>query len=189
MTEQPEQPGPLETELLDIALQAAQRAGTFLLEQRPADLGVAATKSSSVDVVTEMDLASERLITGFLTEHRPEDGILGEEGASFEGTSGVRWVVDPIDGTVNYLYGLPAWAVSIAAQQGGETLVGVVVVPARDETFRAVHGQGAHLGDAPAALPHLPAARRGADRHRVQLRRAPPPAPGRGGPGADPAAA
>jgi myo-inositol-1(or 4)-monophosphatase len=140
-------PGPLEAELLEVALQAARRAGSFLLEQRPADLGVAATKSSSVDVVTEMDLASERLITGFLSEHRPADGILGEEGASLEGTSGVRWVVDPIDGTVNYLYGLPAYAVSVAAQKDGETLVGVVEVPARGETFRAVRGQGAFLGD------------------------------------------
>jgi len=141
-----DQPGPLEAELLELALQAAGRAGSFLLEQRPADLGVAATKSSSVDVVTEMDLASERLITGFLTEHRPQDGILGEEGASFAGTSGVRWVIDPIDGTVNYLYGLPSWAVSIAAQDDGETVAGVVAVPARGETFRAVRGQGAFLG-------------------------------------------
>ncbi|GAA2448796.1 inositol monophosphatase family protein [Streptomyces macrosporus] len=133
----------LRTELLDLALEAARRAGELLRDGRPADLGVAGTKSSPVDVVTEMDLAAERLITGFLSERRPEDGFLGEEGASVEGTSGVRWIVDPIDGTVNYLYGLPAWAVSIAAEYRGETVVGVVEIPPRGETYHAVLGRGA----------------------------------------------
>ncbi|SCD30190.1 myo-inositol-1(or 4)-monophosphatase, partial [Streptomyces sp. SolWspMP-sol7th] len=133
---------PLARELLPLALEAARRAGAFLRDSRPADLGVAATKTSPVDVVTEMDLASEKLITGFLAEHRPEDGVLGEEGASREGTSGVRWVVDPVDGTVNYLYGLPSWCVSIAAQRDGETIVGVVDAPVRGEVYHAVRGGG-----------------------------------------------
>ncbi|MFI6942505.1 inositol monophosphatase family protein [Streptomyces sp. NPDC050418] len=133
--------------LLDLALEAAHKAGVFLREGRPADLGVAATKTSAVDVVTEMDIASEKLITGFLAEHRPDDGFLGEEGASREGTSGVEWVIDPIDGTVNYLYGRPAWCVSIAARKDGETVAGVVHVPMQDETFHAVLGGGAHLGE------------------------------------------
>ncbi|WP_069817145.1 inositol monophosphatase family protein [Streptomyces sp. TP-A0874] len=137
----------LEDELLTLALEAARRAGALLVEGRPADLGVAATKSSSIDVVTEMDLASEKLITGYLSERRPEDGFLGEEGASSEGSSGVRWVIDPIDGTVNYLYDLPSWAVSIAAEVQGEAVVGVVAVPMRSETFRAVRGRGAYLGE------------------------------------------
>ncbi|WP_327352894.1 inositol monophosphatase family protein [Streptomyces sp. NBC_01304] len=137
----------LKAELLDLALQAADLAGTFLRDGRPDDLGVAATKSSAVDVVTEMDIASEKLITGFLAEHRPADGFLGEEGASVEGTSGVQWVIDPIDGTVNYLYGRPAWAVSIAARKDGETFVGVVAVPMQGETFRAVLGQGAYVNE------------------------------------------
>ncbi|SFL29510.1 myo-inositol-1(or 4)-monophosphatase [Streptomyces pini] len=136
---------PLNRELLGLAMEAARRAGALLSEGRPADLGVAATKSSPVDVVTEMDLASEKLITGFLADHRPEDGFLGEEGASAEGDSGVRWVIDPIDGTVNYLYGQPAWAVSIAAEHRGETVVGVVHVPPRGETYHAVLGGGAWL--------------------------------------------
>ncbi|UGY94068.1 inositol monophosphatase family protein [Streptomyces gobiensis] len=132
----------LRGELLDIALEAAQRAGELLRDGRPADLGVAATKSSPVDVVTEMDIAAEKLITGFLAERRPHDGILGEEGADSAGTSGVRWVVDPIDGTVNYLYGLPNWAVSIAAEVDGETVVGVVHCPPRAEVYWAVLGEG-----------------------------------------------
>ncbi|MFF3745484.1 inositol monophosphatase family protein [Streptomyces kronopolitis] len=133
----------LHDELLELALEAARRAGDLLRDGRPADLGVAATKSSPIDVVTEMDLASEKLITGFLAEHRPDDGFLGEEGASSDGTSGVRWVIDPIDGTVNYLYGLPSWSVSIAAEKDGEAVVGVVAAPMRGETCRAVLGRGA----------------------------------------------
>lgn len=144
-----DQSAPPRAELLDIALEAAGRAGALLRDGRPHDLGVAATKSSSVDVVTEMDLAAERLITGYLAEHRPDDGLLGEEGASREGTSGVRWVIDPLDGTVNYLYGRPDWAVSLAAEYAGETVVGVVVIPSRGETYRAVLGQGALLDDRP----------------------------------------
>ncbi|MEW2529597.1 inositol monophosphatase family protein [Streptomyces sp. NPDC047071] len=137
----------LKAELLAVALEAAHRAGQLLRDGRPDDLGVAATKSSAVDVVTEMDIASEKLITDFLAERRPDDGVLGEEGASSEGSSGVQWVIDPIDGTVNYLYGRPDWAVSIAARAGGETLVGVVHAPVRGETFRAVLGQGAYVND------------------------------------------
>ncbi|MBA2951482.1 inositol monophosphatase family protein [Streptomyces himalayensis] len=147
----------LKAELLELALEAALRAGEFLRDGRPADLGVAATKSSAVDVVTEMDIASEKLITGLLTDRRPDDGVLGEEGASIEGSSGVQWVIDPLDGTVNYLYGLPSWAVSIAARKDGETLVGVVHAPMRGETCRAVLGEGAYLNDRPAHVRPAPA--------------------------------
>ncbi|MFC1414233.1 inositol monophosphatase family protein [Streptacidiphilus sp. N1-12] len=135
----------LTAELLDLALEAARRAGALLRDGRPADLGVAATKSSSVDVVTEMDLAAEKLITELIMSRRPDDGLLGEEGAASTGRSGVRWVIDPLDGTVNYLYGLPTWCVSIAAELDGETLVGVVEVPPRAETLHAVRGAGAFL--------------------------------------------
>ncbi len=140
----------LKAELLEIALEAAARAGVFLRDGRPEDLGVAATKTSAVDVVTEMDIASEKLITDYLAERRPDDGVLGEEGSSSEGTSGVQWVIDPIDGTVNYLYGRPDWSVSIAARKDGETLVGVVAAPMRAETYRAVLGGGAFVNDRPA---------------------------------------
>lgn len=148
---------PFRTELLELALEAASQAGALLRDQRPADLGVAATKSSPIDVVTEMDLAAEKLITGFLAEHRPHDAFLAEEGSlatagqrggEGDGT-GVRWIIDPLDGTVNYLYGLPNWAVSIAAELDGEVVAGVVAVPPREETFRAVLDEGAHLGGQP----------------------------------------
>ncbi|MEU6118109.1 inositol monophosphatase family protein [Streptomyces sp. NPDC047117] len=148
--------GELKEELLALALEAARRAGELLRDGRPADLGVAATKTSPIDVVTEMDIASEKLITGFLSERRPEDGFLGEEGASSEGTSGIRWVIDPVDGTVNYLYGLPSWAVSIAAEKDGETLVGVVAAPMRGETSHAVLGGGAFLNGAPVRVRPAP---------------------------------
>ncbi|MFD5030102.1 inositol monophosphatase family protein [Streptomyces sp. NPDC058220] len=143
-------------ELLSLALEAARRAGALLRDGRPDDLAVAATKSSPIDVVTEMDIAAEKLITGYLAEHRPDDGFLGEEGASSAGSSGIRWVIDPLDGTVNYLYGLPTWAVSIAAERDGETLVGVVEIPMRRETFRAVRGGGAFVNDRPVTCRPAP---------------------------------
>jgi myo-inositol-1(or 4)-monophosphatase len=120
---------PLHKDLLALAQEAARRAGGLLRDGRPADLAVAATKSSPIDVVTEMDIAAEKLITGLIAERRPDDGILGEEGAATEGTSGVRWVIDPLEGT--------------AAEQDGETVVGVVAAPMRGETFHAVLGGGA----------------------------------------------
>ncbi|WP_059012583.1 inositol monophosphatase family protein [Streptomyces specialis] len=133
----------LAAELLALAQEAAARAGRLLRDGRPADLGVAATKSSPIDIVTEMDVAAEKLITGFLSERRPGDGFLGEEGGVSGGSSGVRWVIDPLDGTVNYLYGLPQWAVSIAAELDGEVVAAVVEAPMRRETYRAVRGGGA----------------------------------------------
>ncbi|MCX4746445.1 inositol monophosphatase [Kitasatospora sp. NBC_01287] len=136
-------------ELLVLALEAARQAGALLRDGRPADLGVAATKSSPVDVVTEMDLASEKLIVELIAGRRPQDGYLGEEGTERPGGSGVRWVVDPLDGTVNYLYGLPNWGVSVAAEYHGEAVVGVVFAPARGELFQAVLGRGARLDGRP----------------------------------------
>ncbi|MDI5974546.1 inositol monophosphatase family protein, partial [Streptomyces sp. SL13] len=144
-------------DLLAVALEAARLAGTLLRDGRPADLAVAATKSSPIDIVTEMDIAAEKLITDHLAEHRPDDGLLGEEGADREGTSGVRWVIDPLDGTVNYLYGLPSWAVSIAAERDGEAVAGVVYAPMRGETYQAVAGGGAFLGDRPLRCRTAPA--------------------------------
>ncbi|MEU9578092.1 inositol monophosphatase family protein [Streptomyces chilikensis] len=133
----------LRQELLEIGREAARRAGELLRDGRPADLAVAATKSSPIDVVTEMDLAAEKLVVDLVSARRPDDGFLGEEGASSAGTSGVRWVVDPLDGTVNYLYGLPSWSVSVAAEVDGETVAGVVEIPMRGESFHAVLGGGA----------------------------------------------
>jgi myo-inositol-1(or 4)-monophosphatase len=132
-------------ELLATARAAAAEAGRLLVDGRPEQLGVAQTKSSPTDVVTEMDTAAERIIRTAILGRRPADGFLGEEGGSEPGASGVRWVVDPIDGTVNYLYGLPAWAVSIGAEVDGVAVAGVVLAPQLGEEYTAVRGGGAWL--------------------------------------------
>jgi len=142
--------------LLRIAVGAAGEAGRLLAswrgDERPE---VIDTKSSPTDVVTEMDRRSEALITEWIRAVRPGDTVLGEEGGQTTGGrpgpdaagdgARVRWVVDPLDGTVNYLYGLPDWAVSIAAEVDGTIVAGVVEVPRLGETFTAVAGQGAWL--------------------------------------------
>lgn len=131
-------------ELLDIAVDAARRAGELLLERRPeSGPEVVDTKSSPTDVVTAMDTAAERLIVDAVRSARPGDGILAEEGSDASGTTGVTWIIDPLDGTVNYLYGIPEWGVSIAAEVDGELAVGVVGIAPRSEMFTAVQGDGA----------------------------------------------
>ena len=132
-------------ELRDLALEVATEAGALLLAASRRHVSVAATKSSATDVVTEMDRASERLITERILAARPDDGLLGEEGSDRPGSTGVRWVVDPLDGTVNYLYGLPGWAVSVGVEHAGAVVVGVVAVPTAGETYVAVRGEGAGL--------------------------------------------
>ena len=106
---------------------------------------VVATKSSPTDVVTEMDQAAERLIRARILAERPADAILGEEGGQVGGGALVRWIVDPLDGTVNYLYGLPDWAVSIAAEVAGQVVAGAVCVPKQGALYGAVLGGGAWL--------------------------------------------
>ncbi len=130
-------------ELLALALDVAAEAGEGLLQRRRRGNLSWTSKSTPTDVVTEADTAAEDLIRGRLLGARPDDALLGEEGSDVAGTSGVRWVVDPLDGTVNYLYGLPGWAVSIAAEVDGTTVMGVVSVPTYGETFWAVRGSGA----------------------------------------------
>ena len=132
-------------ELLALAEEVATEAGRFIVEDRPDRLAVAATKSSPTDVVTEMDRGAERMVVARLAKARPDDGVLGEEGAAHDGTSGVTWVVDPIDGTVNYLYDIPAYAVSVAARVGDQIVAGAVVNPASGETWTALRGEGAWL--------------------------------------------
>ncbi len=129
---------------MDAAGEAGRLLASWRGEARPE---VVDTKSSPTDVVTAMDRRSEALITGRIREVRPGDTVLGEEGGQSApaGRSQVRWVVDPLDGTVNYLYGLPDWAVSIAAEVDGTVVAGVVEVPRFGETFTAVAGQGAWL--------------------------------------------
>jgi len=134
-------------DLLELAISTADAAGVMLIDKRPADVRVAATKSSPTDVVTEMDRAAERLIIERIRASRPDDAFLGEEGGAETGASNVRWIVDPIDGTVNYLYGLPDWAVSIAAEVDGQVVAGVVAVPTRGELYTAARGEGAYRVD------------------------------------------
>ena len=131
-------------DLLTLAVAVAGEAGA-LLEQRPDDLD-AGTKSSPTDVVTAMDRASEALVTHRLLGARPDDALLGEEGGERAGTSGVRWIVDPLDGTVNYVHQLPFWAVSIAAEVEGSVVAGVVHAPTLGWTFTATRGGGAWRG-------------------------------------------
>ncbi len=138
--------------LRDVALDVARGAAALVRERRAGEVDVAATKSSATDVVTEADRASERLVTTLLAEARPDDGVLGEEGAESAGGSGVRWVVDPIDGTVNFLYGLPQYAVSLAAEVGGQAVAGVVVNAATGVTFDAALGHGARRDGEPIGV-------------------------------------
>ena len=102
---------------MDVAVRLAREAGALIIEGR-AQAEVTATKSSDVDIVTQMDVASETLLRNRIAQWRPDDAILGEEGDDTPGTSGITWVLDPIDGTVNYLYGIPHYAVSVAAVTG-----------------------------------------------------------------------
>ena len=140
-------------ELRDLALAVAGEAAELLLAGRRSQVLVAATKSSETDVVTEMDRASEQLIVQRVLAARPGDGLLGEEGSDRVGSTGIRWVIDPLDGTVNYLYGLPSWAVSVGVERDGEAVVGVVAVPTLGETYVAVVGGGASLLTAGGSTP------------------------------------
>ena len=131
--------------LLELAASLASRAGDLLrggLDQARREVS---TKSSATDMVTEMDRASEDLILSGLAEHRPADAVVAEERGRSEGTTGVRWLVDPLDGTTNYLYRLPAFAVSIAAHGPEGPLLGVVHDPSREATYTALAGEGAWL--------------------------------------------
>ncbi|MDP3968818.1 MAG: inositol monophosphatase family protein [Nocardioides sp.] len=136
---------PEDQALLELARATALAAADLVAGMRRDGVEVAATKSTATDVVTAADRAAEELIRQRIAAARPDDGFLGEEGGASEaGTSGVRWVVDPIDGTVNFLYGIPAYAVSIAAEVDGQVRAGVVVDVARSEVWSATRGGGAH---------------------------------------------
>jgi len=122
--------------LAELAMQVAEEAATLIREYGARGVDVAATKSSDVDVVTLADRAAEDLIRDRLLTARPDDSVLGEEGDDVVGSSGVRWIVDPIDGTVNFLYGLQEFAVSIAAEVDGEVVAGVVLDAAKGRAYQ-----------------------------------------------------
>ena len=139
-------------ELLTLARDVAREAATLVAGRRRAGVEVADTKTSPTDVVTEADRAAEELIRTRLLEARPDDGLVGEEGSNTSSTSGVTWVVDPIDGTVNFLYGIPQYAISIAARVGDDVVAGVVLDVPKGECFTATRGGGAHLDGRPVRV-------------------------------------
>ena len=140
-----------EAQLAELAQEAAVAAGALLRERFVAGReSSVANKSSPTDPVSEADLASQRAIRSLIAERRPDDAFLAEEeGADVEGSSGLRWVVDPLDGTVNFLYGIARWSVSVAVRDAHGTLAGVVHNPMMGETFTATRGGPALLGGEP----------------------------------------
>jgi myo-inositol-1(or 4)-monophosphatase len=141
--------GDADRRLLDVALVVAFEAAALVREGARGTVEVADTKTSPTDVVTEVDHAVEALVRRRLGELRPGDGFLGEESGGTASGTGVTWVVDPIDGTVNFLYGLPQYAVSIAAERDGTVVAGVVADVTRGRMFAAVRGGGATLDGEP----------------------------------------
>jgi len=138
---------PFELDVLaELAQEVARSAGRLLLE-RAAEGGEAEVRSKSTptDLVSEADLASEHAIRELLRESRPEDGFVGEEGSSDPGSSGLSWVVDPLDGTVNFLFGIPQWCVSVAVRDAEGTMAGAIYDPNRGELFSATRDGPARL--------------------------------------------
>ena len=150
---------PLGDQLLKIATRIAHEAGAGALarvagpDARHALRADASAKSSATDLVSAADRESEQIIVTRLSEERPDDGILGEEGATRSSASGIEWIVDPIDGTTNFLYGHGSFAVSIGAYEGDTGIAGVVFDPIRNETFAAVRGGGATRNGQPLHAP------------------------------------
>ncbi len=135
------------TDLLHLAESIALEAGEMLMNRPPKfELD---QKSGVFDFATQMDHESEKLIVSRILSARPEDGLLGEEGANKESSSGITWVIDPIDGTVNYLYDIPGWCISIAAKDEQGSLIGVVYSPATKSLWKAARGSGAFLNNSP----------------------------------------
>ena len=130
---------------LRTAVTAATAAGAVLLSRWELPDSGRAFKSTSTDEVSDADRASEKVIVDAIRGAHPEDEIVSEEGGGARGTSGRRWLVDPLDGTTNWLYRIPQWCVSIACSDGSGPFVGVVFDPVRGELFRATRGGGAHL--------------------------------------------
>lgn len=146
------------TALRDLTVRLATAAGALVRDGRPERVEVAATKSSDVDPVTAMDRASEELLREMIRAERPDDAIMGEEGDDLAGTSGLTWVLDPIDGTVNYLYGIASWSVSVAVVAGPPDparwtiLAGCVHSVGDGRTWSAGLGEGATRDGAPVRV-------------------------------------
>jgi len=146
------------TELRDIAVLVAREAGELLRARRGERPSGVETKSSPTDMVSDVDRAAEALIRSRLATLRVGDGFFGEEAGRDQGRTGVRWIVDPLDGTTNYLYGFPVWAVSVAAEVHGVVSAGAVFDPIHDECFSAALGEGARCNDTALGLGGEPVA-------------------------------
>lgn len=131
--------------VLKIILELAEKVGEYQLKNFRNKNIIKELKSSNIDLVTEVDKKSEKLIVEKIKKLFPDHSILGEEGADLEGNSSYRWVIDPLDGTINYASGLPIFAVSIALEHQGKSILGVVHCPYIKETFWAIKGQGAYM--------------------------------------------
>ncbi len=137
------------TRLRELAVAAATAAGDQLLERFRGPATGIESKSSATDLVSDADRDAEALLRGRIIAERPDDALLGEEHGEHPGGSGLRWLVDPLDGTTNFLYGLPQWSVSVACEDEHGLLVGVVHHPCLGETFVAERGAGAALNGRP----------------------------------------
>jgi len=142
--------------VLDLAVRAARAAGVLLVDRFHRPPSGVEHKSSLTDPVSDADRDAEALIGGMLQDERPDDSVVGEEGAGTTGASGLAWVVDPLDGTVNFLYGIPQWCVSIACRDEHGTLAAVVHDPLHDETFSALRGTGSHCNGRPLTIGAAP---------------------------------
>jgi len=139
------------TDALEIAVGAARAAAEILVDRfRGPAVGVR-SKSTATDLVSEADERAEQAVVAYLRARRPHDGLVAEEGSSSESLTGFRWLVDPLDGTINYLYGVPHWCVSVACADAGGAIAGAVFDPTRGELFTAARAAGAQLGGRPIA--------------------------------------
>lgn len=147
-------PDGLLADLGSTALEAARAAAAVLAAGSAPDHEVTgiSTKISATDMVSDVDRAAEAAVAQVLQSRRPDDAIVGEEGTSSPGTSGVRWVVDPLDGTTNFLFGIPQFCVSVAAEIDSRPVVGVVIDPSRPEVWAAVSGYGSVVNGVPCRV-------------------------------------
>ncbi len=132
-------------DLLDLATEIAAEAAAVVARYAAERTYVVETKSTPTDLVTEADRETEALVVRRIRQARPDDGLLGEEGALHAGTTGIRWLIDPIDGTTNFVYGIPAYSVSIGVEREGRMIAGVVNDVALGEAYTAALGGGAHM--------------------------------------------
>lgn len=138
--------------LLELAEVAARRAGDLLLDRFGGPARGLSSKTSPTDLVSDADRDAERLLLEVIRDARPDDGIVAEESGTSTSATGLTWVLDPLDGTVNYLFGIPLWCVSVAVEDADDAVAAVVHDPNRNETFTATKGGGARLNRTPLGI-------------------------------------